>query len=97
MARLATGPRRGRMEHPMAWIDRAHLPALKDDWRYARMINLSRRLWEATMPACGNCSGRTIAVRAPDGNEATLDGEECGGTGEALADNEDNGRADGGR
>lgn len=83
----------------MAWVDREHLPALEDDWRYARMINLTRRLLEAKVPACGNCSGGTITVRDADGNETTVECGECGGTGEVgtLADNEDNGEASGGR
>ncbi|TGB06532.1 hypothetical protein [Streptomyces sp. MZ04] len=79
----------------MAWVDREHIPALEQDHRYTRLINLSKRLLEDAVPACGNCVGGTITVRDSDGNETVVDCGECGGSGEVgtLQDNEDNGQA----
>jgi hypothetical protein len=81
----------------MAWVDREHIPTLEQDHRYVRLINLSKRLLEAKVPACGNCTGGTITVRDADGNETTVDCGECQGTGEVgtLVDNEENGEAGG--
>lgn len=42
----------------MGWVDREHIPTLEQDWRYGRLINLTRRLLEERVPACGNCQGR---------------------------------------
>ncbi|QES25865.1 hypothetical protein DEJ47_04810 [Streptomyces venezuelae] len=82
----------------MAWGDREHIPALEQDWRYTRLLNLTRRLLDAPVPACGNCTGGTITVQDADGNETTIDCGECGGSGEvgAMVDNEDDGQAGGG-
>lgn len=82
----------------MAWVDREHLPTLEQDPRYARLINLSKRLLEERVPACANCTGGAITVRDADGNETTVDCGECQGSGEVgtLQDNEDNGEAGGG-
>ncbi|MGW5868801.1 hypothetical protein ACWFRJ_42405 [Streptomyces sp. NPDC055239] len=79
----------------MAWVDRKHLKTLEEDWRYTRLINLTKRLLEAKVPACGNCVGGTITVKDHEGNETTVTCGECGGTGEVgtLADNEDDGEA----
>lgn len=81
----------------MGWVDRQHIPALEQDWRYARLLNLTKRLAEAAVPACSNCVGGTITVRDTDGNETVVDCGSCGGTGEVgtLVDNEDNGQAGG--
>ncbi|MFI8872435.1 hypothetical protein [Streptomyces sp. NPDC055243] len=81
----------------MAWVDREHIPALEQDYRYTRLINLSKRLLEAKVPACGNCVGGTITVRDADGNETSVQCDACGGTGVVgtLQDNEDNGEAGG--
>lgn len=81
----------------MAWVDREHIPALEQDHRYARLLNLSKRLLEEHVPACGNCIGGTITVQDGDGNETTVDCGQCGGSGEVgiLQDNEDNGQAGG--
>lgn len=83
----------------MGWVDKEHIPALQQDWRYTRLLNLTRRLLEARMPACTNCSGGTITVKDADGNETTLDCTACDGTGEIPnpVDNEDDGQASGGR
>lgn len=81
----------------MAWVDRRYIPTLEQDPRYTRLINLTRRLLEDAVPACGNCVGGTITMRDGDGNETTVTCGECGGTGEVgtLQDNEDNGQAGG--
>ncbi|WP_428956175.1 hypothetical protein [Streptomyces sp. cg35] len=81
----------------MGWVDPRYIPALEQDWRYGRLLNLTRRLLEARMPRCGNCSGGTITVRDADGNETTVQCGQCGGTGEigTPVDNEDDGRAGG--
>ena len=81
----------------MAWVDREHIPALEGDHRYARLINLSKRLLEERVPARGNRVGGTITMRDTDGNETTVDCGECGGSGEVgtMADNEENGEAGG--
>lgn len=81
----------------MAWVDREHIPVLEQDYRYTRLLNLTRRLLEAEVPVCGNCSGGTITVRDDDGNEITVDCDACGGTGEVgtMQDNEDDGQAGG--
>ncbi|MEW2393028.1 hypothetical protein AB0933_32175 [Streptomyces venezuelae] len=81
----------------MGWVDRKYIPVLAQDYRYARMLNLTRRLVEARVPACSNCVGGTITVRDADGNETVVDCDACGGTGTVgtLADNEDNGQAGG--
>ncbi len=85
----------------MGWVDREHIPALQQDWRYSRLLNLTRRLLEARVPKCPNpeCNGGQITMRDADGRETTLSCGACGGTGEvgAPVDNEDNGRAGGGR
>ncbi|MFH8613062.1 hypothetical protein ACH4D5_36900 [Streptomyces sp. NPDC018029] len=82
----------------MAWVDREHIPALEKDHRYARLLNLTKRLLEDDVPACGNCTGGTITVQDADGNETTVDCQACVGCGEVgtLQDNEGNGQADGG-
>ncbi|MYW62482.1 hypothetical protein GTY65_00035 [Streptomyces sp. SID8379] len=79
----------------MGWVDREHIPALEQDWRYARLLNLTKRLLEAEVPKCGNCQGGSITVRDADGNETTVPCGQCDGTGETgnPADNEDNGEA----
>ncbi|MYY79727.1 MULTISPECIES: hypothetical protein [unclassified Streptomyces] len=79
----------------MAWVDREHIPVLEQDWRYGRLLNLTRRLLEAPVPACTNCNGGTITVQDGDGNETTVECGECGGTGEVGVpqDNEDDGQA----
>jgi hypothetical protein len=81
----------------MGWVDREHIPALEQDWRYSRLINLTRRLLEAKVPACGNCQGGEIRVKDADGNETVILCGACGGSGEVgtPADNEDDGRAGG--
>ncbi|MEU6990338.1 hypothetical protein ABZ953_06705 [Streptomyces sp. NPDC046465] len=81
----------------MAWVDRQHIPALEQDWRYTRLINATRRLLEERMPACGNCVGGTITVQDANGNETVVQCDACGGTGEVgtMADNEDDGQASG--
>ncbi|MFD7705635.1 hypothetical protein [Streptomyces sp. NPDC059786] len=30
----------------MGWVDREHAPKVAADYRYARLINLTRRVWE---------------------------------------------------
>lgn len=81
----------------MGWVDREHIPALEQDWRYTRLLNMARRLLEVRVPA-GNCVGGAITVRDADGNETAVTCDACGGSGEVctLADNEDN-RQVGGR
>ncbi|MFJ2774783.1 hypothetical protein [Streptomyces sp. NPDC087300] len=81
----------------MAWVDKEQVPALEQDWRYTRLLNLTRRLLEDRMRACGNCCDGQITVRDDDGSETTVDCDACGGTGEvgALADNEDDRQAGG--
>ncbi|MFI6879862.1 hypothetical protein ACIBL6_41115 [Streptomyces sp. NPDC050400] len=83
----------------MGWVDRERIPTLEQDWRYGRLINLTRRLLEARMPACTNagCQGGQITVQDQDGNETTVVCDVCGGSGEVgvPADNEDDGRAGG--
>jgi hypothetical protein len=91
----------------MGWVDREHIPALQQDWRYDRLFSLSRRLLEQQrveeqerrVPKCSNCQGGQITVRDADGNETTVTCGACGGSGEvgSPADNEDNGQASGGR
>ncbi|WP_069883496.1 hypothetical protein [Streptomyces luteocolor] len=83
----------------MGWVDRQHIPALQQDWRYTRLLNLTRRLLEERMPACGNCTDGEITVVDGDGNETSVQCDACGGTGEvgAMADNEDDGEAGGSR
>jgi hypothetical protein len=34
----------------MGWVDPEHIPTLEQDWRYGRLINLTRRLLEAQPP-----------------------------------------------
>ncbi|MEU6820887.1 hypothetical protein ABZ921_09675 [Streptomyces atriruber] len=81
----------------MGWVDRQYIPAFEQDWRYARLLNLTKRLAEARVPACSNCVGGTITVRDSDGNETVVTCDACERTGEVgtLADNEDNGQDDG--
>lgn len=81
----------------MAWVDKQHIPALEGDHRYTRLINLSKRLLEERVPACGNCIGGTITMQDADGNQTTVTCGECQGSGEVgtLQDNEDNGEAGG--
>lgn len=83
----------------MGWIDKEHIPALEQDWRYTRLINLTKRLLEEQVPKCGNtgCNGGQITVRDDNGHETTMPCPACGGTGEVgnPVDNEDNGRAGG--
>jgi hypothetical protein len=83
----------------MSWVDREHIPALEQDWRYGRLINLTRRLLEERVPTCGNCQGGQITVKDADGNETTILCGQCQGRGEVgnPVDNEDNGQAGGGR
>ncbi|MFH9073208.1 hypothetical protein [Streptomyces alboflavus] len=79
----------------MGWVDREHIPTLEGDWRYARLINMTKRLLEQCMPVCGNCSGGTVTIVDDDGNTTVVVCDACDGTGEVgtLADNEDNGQA----
>ncbi|QEU97591.1 hypothetical protein CP970_26585 [Streptomyces kanamyceticus] len=82
----------------MGWVDREHIPTIEQDWRYTRLINMTKRLLEAKLAAtCSNCTDGTITIRDGDGNETTIECTACGGTGMAptLQDNEDNGQAGG--
>ncbi|MEU7154710.1 hypothetical protein AB0B15_42930 [Streptomyces sp. NPDC045456] len=84
----------------MGWVDPEHLPVLERDWRYTRMLNLTRRLLaerERAMPTC-SCTGGQTTVRDEAGQEHTVPCEACDGTGvlPTYADNEDNGEADAG-
>lgn len=83
----------------MGWIDREHIPAIERDGRYGRLINLTLRLLEARVPACGNCTGGWITIRDDDGHETSVRCENCQGAGTVPSpvDNEENGRADGRR
>ena len=85
----------------MGWVDKQHIPALEQDWRYGRLINLTRRLLEAKVPKCGNtgCNGGQITITDDHGNQTTTPCPACGGSGETgtPVDNEDDGRAGGGR
>ncbi|GAA0473872.1 hypothetical protein [Streptomyces olivaceiscleroticus] len=80
----------------MGRIDPKYLPLIADDWRYARLIKLSKRLLEERVAQpCGNCEQGRIMVRDENGDEYTVSSEACNGTSTAptLADNEDNGQA----
>ena len=82
----------------MGWVDKEHIPALQQDWRYDRLFNLTRRLLEEQrVPKCGNCQGGQVTMRDADGRETTVTCGQCGGSGEIPnpVDNEDNGRAGG--
>ncbi|WP_420032280.1 hypothetical protein ACN2WE_05300 [Streptomyces sp. cg28] len=83
----------------MGWVDREHIPALEQDWRYARLLNLTRRLLEAQVPTCQNtgCNGGQITVKDTQGHETTVQCDACGGSGEVgnPVDNEENGQAGG--
>lgn len=83
----------------MGWIDREHIPAVEQDWRYGRLISLTKRLLEESVPKCPNCNGGWTTVRDADGNEVSVQCVGCGGTGEqpTYADHEENGQAGGGR
>jgi transcription elongation factor Elf1 len=81
----------------MSWVDPEHIPTLQQDWRYTRLLNLTQRLLEETVPKCGNCQGGKVTVKDADGKETTVNCGACGGSGETgnPVDNEDNGRAGG--
>ncbi|MEU9194474.1 hypothetical protein [Streptomyces hundungensis] len=83
----------------MGWVDPEYIPILQQDHRYARLLNLTRRLLEERVPRCGNCIGGVITIRDDQGNETTVQCSNCQATAETgtLADNEDNGRAAGER
>lgn len=35
----------------MGWVDREHIPTLEQDWRYTRLLNLTRRgSWRNACP-----------------------------------------------
>lgn len=82
----------------MGWVDPEHIPALQQDWRYTRLLNLTQRLLEdRRMPKCTNCQGGQITMTDADGNTTTVTCGQCAGTGEVgtPVDNEDNGLAGG--
>ncbi|MFB7747673.1 hypothetical protein [Streptomyces sp. NPDC056132] len=83
----------------MGWVDREHIPTLQQDWRYGRLLNLTRRLLEERVPQCGNCADGTITVTDGAGNTTPMTCGLCQGTGETPTpvDNEQNGQASGGR
>lgn len=83
----------------MGWIDREHIPAIEQDDRYTRLINLTLRLLEERVPTCGNCTSGQVTVQDADGNKTTMPCPQCEGTGTlpTRADNEDNGQAGSGR
>lgn len=95
-----------RKANGMGVIDPQWIPALREDGRYRRLLNLVQRLAEererereGAVPICGSCQGGQVTVQEADGTKHTVQCERCDGTGTVpeLADNEDNGEAAGGR
>ncbi|GAA0500640.1 hypothetical protein [Streptomyces olivaceiscleroticus] len=83
----------------MGWIDPKYIPVLQEDWRYTRLLNLTRRLLDertVAVPTC-SCNGGRITVRDEHGNETTVECDACHGTGQlpTYRDNEDDGQAGG--
>lgn len=76
-----------------AWGDRRHTPALEQDWRYTRLLNLTKDPG-VDMPAGEDCDATTVTVRNAAGNETSIDRLTYGGAGDAgtLPDNEDDGQ-----
>ncbi len=90
----------------MGVVDPQWIPALREDGRYGRLLNLVQRLAEQrererehAVPICGSCQGGQVTVKDASGAEHTIQCERCDGTGSVpeTADNEDNGKAAGGR
>lgn len=80
----------------MGWVDREHLPVLAEDWRYTRLINLTKRklrvallrrlagdlksLEEQLATQC-TCNQGQVTVKDSDGNEYTVPCSACDGSG----------------
>lgn len=85
----------------MGWVDPRYIPALREDGRYTRLLNLTERLLAereaaVVVPTCGSCQNGQVAVTDTEtGQTYTIPCERCDGTGTVpeYADNEDNGRA----